>query len=422
MDNTTSNDIIVTIITIGDELLIGQVVDTNSVWIGQKLSERGIEVRSRWVVGDNRQDILYALQAALEISNFVLITGGLGPTKDDITKKTIADFVGVGMYFHQDTFDRISLMFKKLGRTMSENHHDQCLMPENTQILLNKMGTAPGMLFTFGEKILVSMPGVPYEMSYIMEEHIFPLLEKRRKIIVKSRTILTVGVGETIIENRISKIISAFSQDISVAYLPSLAQVRLRITVRGMDSKVVQRDLDEAVTIISKELEDVVFGYDEDTLESKILKLCTTKNIKIATAESCTGGLIAHKLVSIPGSSAYFEGSVVSYSYAAKTKLLSISEESLFEYGAVSEEVVSQMVQGARSSFDVDIALAISGIAGPDGGTEEKPVGTVWLAVGNQNVVETKMIKLGKDRIKNIESSSIYALDLLRRFILKYYF
>jgi nicotinamide-nucleotide amidase len=406
------------ILTVGDEILIGQVVDTNSAWLGQHLSEIGVTVKKSWSVADAHEDITLGLKQALAEADIVFMTGGLGPTKDDMTKKAIADFLGVEMFFHQDTYDRIKRIFDRMGRTMSPAHDDQCLMPVGTQILTNSMGTAPGMLFRHEGKMIISMPGVPYEMKAIMTEEVLPMLVAQVDTTIVHKTILTSGVGETTIENELSDIISTFPSYLKIAYLPSLAQVRLRLSATGRDKTQLNITVEDFANQITEKLGEVIYGHGDSSLEKEVALLCHEKNIKLGMAESCTGGHIASKIVSIPGSSTFFIGGFVSYSYESKVNLLHVNPSTLTTYGAVSEETVKEMVNGAIEALKVDVALSVSGIAGPDGGTPEKPVGTIWICVGNKENKVTFLLKAGKDRSKNIEIASIYALNLLRKFIL----
>jgi nicotinamide-nucleotide amidase len=409
------------IITVGDEILIGQVIDTNSAWLGQQLSDIGIRVRKTWSVSDDHRQIILAMQQALEETDILFMTGGLGPTKDDITKKAIADFLGVDLYFDQPTFDRIQKIFEKLGREMSPHHHDQCLMPVGVQILRNSMGTAPGMLFKHRNKMIISMPGVPYEMKAIMNEEVLPWLSQDSDIHIYHKTILTACTGETTIETAISDILREMPQNIKIAYLPSIGSVRLRLSGSGKNRDVLITNVEKYVDRIVERLGDVVFGFDESSLQKELLHLCKAKNLTVSTAESCTGGAIAARLVTIPGSSAYFKGGVVAYDNSIKENILNVKSETLNRYGAVSEQTVTEMVHGVISLMKANIGVSISGVAGPDGGTDQKPVGTIWIAVGNEQHTSTYLLKAGKDRIKNIESATMYALDLLRRFIQNHY-
>lgn len=408
------------IITIGDELLIGQVVDTNSAWMGQQLSLLGITVKEKLAISDSRQSILDTLAYATTRADVILITGGLGPTKDDITKKVIAEYYADEMVWDQGTWDRIEGLFARWGRPTTEAHRGQCYMPSSCELLPNKMGTAPGMLFKKEHHMLISMPGVPYEMKYIMSEHILPLLKDRYQgTAIVHRTIMTAGEGESRIADRIEAIVDAMPPHMSMAYLPSLGKVRLRITATGTDETTLRQEIKAVEEPIVAELGDLVFGYDDISLVNAIANICLEKGITIGTAESCTGGKVASMIVNEAGSSAYYQGSLVTYSNELKQQLLAVGAETLAAHGAVSEQTVIEMVAGARRQLRVDVAVAISGIAGPSGGSDEKPVGTIWVACGNENKTETYLIKAGKNREKNIEYAANYALIHLRRFILQ---
>lgn len=409
------------IITVGDEILIGQVIDTNSAWLGQKLSEIGISVRKIWSVADESGQIILGMKQALEETDILFMTGGLGPTKDDITKKAIADFLGRDMYFDEPTFERIKSIFEKLGRSMPPSHHDQCMMPNGVEILFNSMGTAPGMLFKHEGKIIISMPGVPYEMKAIMSEIVLPMIKSTSSIKIYHKTILTACTGETTIENMIGDIVTSMPSYIKVAYLPAIASVRLRLSGTGSNETELNDEIQHYTQLISQKLGDIVYGYDDSSLEQEILTLAIQKDLKISTAESCTGGAIASRLVTVPGSSAYYMGSIVAYDNAVKQNLLQVPEETISRYGAVSEETVKAMVIGANHALQSDVSIGVTGIAGPDGGTPEKPVGHIWICVGNKDIQETFLLKAGKNRLKNIETTTFYALDMLRKFILKEY-
>ena len=406
------------ILTIGDELLIGQTVDTNSAWMGEHLSGLGIDVIEKIAVSDSREGIQSGLDRSLKMGDIVLITGGLGPTKDDITKKVMADYFGMEMRFDQATYDRILRLFARWGRSTTEAHRLQCYMPDGAELVENKMGTAPGMIFRHRGKILVSMPGVPYEMKYIMEHKILPLLKEEfttQHII--HHTILTAGEGESRIAAKIESIVDRFPDHISIAYLPNLGSVRLRLTARGENEEELKSEVLNVATEIEEVLGDLVFGYGKDTLSATIGKLAIEKGLTIGTAESCTGGMVSSKIVKTSGSSAYFQGAVTTYSNELKNKLLGVKLETLERYGAVSEETVKEMVIGANKHLGVDVSVAISGIAGPGGGSEEKPVGTIWIACGNTSKMDTLKISAGKNREKNIEYASNYALNVLRKFL-----
>lgn len=407
------------ILTIGDEILIGQIIDTNSAWMGQQLNLMGAEIEKITSVGDNYHDITENLNISQQQADVILVTGGLGPTKDDITKKAIADFLGVKMVFHEPTWTRIERFFNRLGRNTTPAHKEQCFMPEGAEILTNKMGTAPGMWFNHEGTVIVSMPGIPYEMKYLMENEVIPKLTQTfpgRPI--AHRTILTVGEGESRIAQRLENFESSLPENLKLAYLPNLGKVRLRLTGRGDDQQLLEAVLDRKVIEIENLIPDLIFGKDKEDLASAIGKLLLERKLTLGTAESCTGGHIAHLITRIPGSSAYFQGSVVSYSNETKQRLLGVKPKTLESYGAVSEQTVLEMAEGAREPLGCDLAIAISGIAGPSGGSPQKPVGTIWMAVSDGKNHKTYKLQAGKDRLKNIQYASVVALNMIRKFLL----
>jgi len=408
------------IITIGDEILIGQIVDTNSAWMGQQLNMQGIQVEKIITVSDTHKDITEAVDTAFSKADIILLTGGLGPTKDDITKKALADYFGVDMRFSESTYNRIQRLFQKFGKSMTEAHHEQAYMPANADLLMNKMGTAPGMWFEHKGKVLVSMPGVPYEMKYLMEAEVLPKLKKQfpgRPI--AHRTILTVGEGESRIADRIDSFLETLPTNIKMAYLPGTGQVRLRMTGTGDDEKELNILLDQKVEELKPLIAEFVFGVEKEKLEEVVGSMLIKKGMTLATAESCTGGLLAHKITSIPGSSAYFMGSVIAYSNEVKINQLNVKPSTLKKYGAVSEATVKEMVQGALDLLKTDLAISISGVAGPGGGTPEKPVGTIWIAIGDRKNIKAYQLNLWKDRMKNIEYTTTVALNVIRKFLLE---
>lgn len=407
-----------TLITVGDEILIGQVIDTNSAWMGQELNYRGIKVHEIISISDTREAILDAIKRAFEQTDLILMTGGLGPTKDDITKKTLAEYYEVGMTFHQPTYDYILSFFKKLKKEPTEAHREQCFMPNNATLLRNKMGSAPGMWFDEGGKVLISMPGVPYEMKSIMVEEAFPKIKKRFAAMpIAHRTILTIGEGETRIAARMEAFEENLPEEVKIAFLPNLGMVRVRLTATGKDESLLNEMLDRKVKELQGVIPELIFGYETDTIQNVIRKNFVEKGKTLATAESCTGGYIAHMITSVPGSSAYFKGGTIPYSNELKEKMLGVQAATLKEHGAVSEQTVIEMLAGTLSLSGADIAVAVSGIAGPGGGTPEKPVGTVWLAVGDKNGTETRKLELWKDRLKNIEYTTILAFNMIRKFL-----
>lgn len=409
----------VSLLTIGDEILIGQIVDTNSAWMAQQLNLIGARIQEMRSIGDEYAAIHQTLQNALELSDVVLITGGLGPTKDDITKKALADFFGTELVFHEPSFVRLERFFQRIGRPMVPALRQQAFLPANTEVLINKMGTAPGMWFDYHGKVIVAMPGVPYEMQYLMENEVLPRLKAHfpgQPIV--HRTLLTAGEGESNIALRLEDFEQNLPPYIKLAYLPNLAQVRLRLTAIGEDEAQLNRELDAKAAEIRELLGDLIYGTEQESLEQYIGKLLLEQNSLLATAESCTGGYLAHLITAIPGASAYFQGSVIAYANAIKEDVLGVSPQTLATHGAVSEATVREMVPGALRVTGADVAVAISGIAGPDGGTPEKPVGTIWLAVGDRQHTQTLLLKAGKDRVKNIQYASYHALNFLRHFLL----
>lgn len=406
------------VMTIGDEILIGQIIDTNSAWLGQELSKIGIKVVKIVSIQDDLTEIVTNLTDTLDQVKLLFVTGGLGPTKDDMTKVAIAKFLGVDMYFDEPTFAKIKLYFERINRPMSAAHDAQCLMPVGVKLLNNSMGTAPGMLFEHNGKYIISMPGIPYEMKSIMSEEVLPWIKTNfASETILHKTILTAGEGETMIENRIGAIISTFPPSVKIAYLPSLGQVRLRLSARGDNPTELQSTLNYYTELIVAEVSELVYGYDESNLETELGKLCKLKNVKIATAESCTGGNIAARIVSISGSSSYFMGSVVAYDNAVKTSILKVAQSTLDTDGAVSENTVIQMAAGVRKLLNVDVAVSVSGIAGSEGGTTDKPVGTIYICVHNGIAYKVRKLNLTKTRQLNIDTTTNYALNLMRKFI-----
>lgn len=407
------------ILTIGDEILIGQTVDTNSAWIGSKLVEIGAEVVEITTVPDTPDGIRRGLEHALSNAQIVLTTGGLGPTKDDITKKALAQFFNVPLVFDQPTFDRIVRIFHRFGRTVTEAHRTQCMMPSNARLLPNAMGTAPGMWFDHKEQVVVALPGVPFEMKSLLEKEVLPELSRRFQYQpIAHRTLLTAGLGETQLAELVRHFEEELPAHVKLAYLPSLGQVRLRLSGRGTDQAELDREMDQKRNLLYKLVREHVYGFDEDSLEGRLGEALRERGLTIGTAESCTGGRIAHHITNIAGSSDYFKGSIVAYANSVKVGLLNVSPDSLEAHGAVSEPVVCEMVRGALDSLKTDLAIATSGIAGPGGGTREKPVGTIWIAVGTPEKIRTQKLQLGKDRIKNIELTTVFALEMARKFVL----
>ena len=407
------------ILTIGTELLIGQVIDTNSAWLGKKLNELGIEVVERRSIADNPDLIKTSIDALSNLSSIIFTTGGLGPTKDDITKATLAELTGQEMVFHEETYNLIKAYFDKRGFEMKAAHKEQCKMPSDTILLSNNMGTAPGMWMKYKESIIVSMPGVPSEMKYIFNNDLRDkLIEEGVANEIFHRTIHTAGIGETIIADTISDIESNLPKGISLAYLPGIAQVRVRISGNSALIPNIKDKVMEYANEIESRIEKYVYGYDGETLPIALMKILKERGEKLTLAESCTGGYTSHLLVSTSGISEVYDGSITAYSYDLKKKLLGVKKETLETYGAVSEEVVREMVLGAIKATGSNHAIAISGIAGPGGGTPDKPVGTVWIACGNAEKMKLKKLQLTKNREMNIKYSAAISLNILRRLLL----
>jgi nicotinamide-nucleotide amidase len=402
------------IITIGDELLIGQTVDTNSAWMGAELSKLGFDVCRKISIHDIRKDILETLAEVTGKSDVVLITGGLGPTSDDITKHTLCEYFGTRLVTNHDVLDMIEEMYRKRNWPMNDNNRRQAEVPEACRVLKNAVGTAPGMWFEKDKTTFVSMPGVPHEMIYLMNEHVLPELKKRfssQAIIHKN--IMTYGIGESSLAEILTGFEEALPAEIKLAYLPSYGIIKLRLTATGQDIKQLENSMEQQVRKLYNTIPDLIYGEDEESFEAAIGRILKEKGATLSTAESCTGGKIASLLTSIPGSSIYYMGSVVAYENSLKRDLLGVSAETLEKYGAVSKECVEEMATGARRLLKTEYSIATSGIAGPGGGTKEKPVGTIWIAVSSESGTKAHRFNFGTDRIININRFSIAALHLL---------
>jgi nicotinamide-nucleotide amidase len=405
------------IITIGDELLIGQTIDTNSAWIGEQLNLSGVQIYQITSISDDKQHIKQAIKNAESRVDLILITGGLGPTRDDITKNTLCEYFDTHLEMNREILERIEGYFTARGIEVLEVNRQQAALPAAAKIVPNYLGTASGMWFEKDGKVIISMPGVPYEMKAMMETTIIPMVGNyfQTSTILK-KTVLTQGMGESSLALRIQDWESSLRGDgLELAYLPSPGLVKLRVTAREHVVEDAALKLDGYLLELHQLIPDLIFGYSGDTLESVVGQLLLKKNAKLATAESCTGGYIAHLITSIPGSSAYFEGTVVSYSNEIKSNVLGVNMADIEANGAVSEPVVRQMAEGVRAKLKADYSIATSGIAGPDGGTEEKPVGTVWIAVSTPEKTIAKKFLIGKDRERNVRISAIKGLDMLRR-------
>lgn len=402
------------IITIGDEILIGQIVDTNSAWMATELNKIGLRVKQISSVSDDREHILTALAEAAGRVNVIFITGGLGPTKDDITKKTLAEYFGVELVESKEALQNVEEIFARYDRPMIEVNRLQAQVPANCEVILNKNGTAPGMWFNHNGVIYMSMPGVPFEMMYMMEEQVLPKIKATLKLpSIVHKTLLTVGEGESFLAERIADIENDLPPYIKLAYLPKPGQVRLRLSAFGNDEALLQQGVDEFAARIIERI-GPIFMVDQDIpLEKAILNKMEAKGLTLSVAESCTGGYLSHLLTQHAGSSSVFFGGGIVYSYELKEHILGVKNETLTKYGAVSEQTVKEMVEGALLNFKSDFAIAITGIAGPGGGLPDKPVGTVWIAVAGHQKMLIKKYTFGNKRRQNIERSAATALSML---------
>tara|TARA_A200000113_G_scaffold15107_1_gene13596 strand:- start:1836 stop:3083 length:1248 start_codon:yes stop_codon:yes gene_type:complete len=410
------------VISIGDELLIGQTINTNASWIGEQLNNFGFTIAHGAIISDNKNDIILALNNASNRSDIIIITGGLGPTNDDITKHTLTEYFNTSLERNKDIEKNIVAYFKSVTRPILKSNLDQALLPLSCEVLSNSRGTASGMWFEKDNIIYISLPGVPYEMKGIMQEHVFPKLLTKMggETVVVNKTIRTHGMGESFL----AEIIKSWEDkleinNIKLAYLPSPGIVKLRLSVIGLDKLILERKLKETIDELKALIPDQIYGYGNATMEGVVGKLLKERNLTIATAESCTGGSVAKMLTSISGSSSYFNGAIVSYNNQSKVDLLNVDFKDIDDHGAVSQQVVEQMAEGVRNKFHTDYGISTSGIAGPSGGTKEKPVGTVWIAVASKNRIVSKKIKLGYNRERNMHVSSISVLNLLRLELLK---
>jgi nicotinamide-nucleotide amidase len=379
-----------------------------------KLNEEGISVKQISSVSDNREHILTALAEAATRADIILITGGLGPTKDDITKKTLAEYFNVGLVLNADVLANVESIFKKYNRPLLEVNRKQAEVPENCEVISNNNGTAPGMWFNDKGKIYVSMPGVPFEMKYMMEEEVIPKLKTVLTLpVIIHKTILTVGEGESFLAEKIADIEDSLPANIKLAYLPKMGQVRLRLSAYGENKAELIDKIDEFAHKIVERVGINVVAQEDIPLEKVVLNYMAEKGLTLTTAESCTGGYISHLITQHAGSSQVFLGGAVSYSYELKENILGVKNETLWQHGAVSQETVKEMVEGALFNFKSDYAVAVTGIAGPGGGTEDKPVGTVWIAVANANKTLMKKFTFGNKRLQNIERTAVAAFFML---------
>ena len=416
------NTVNASIITIGDELLIGQTIDTNSAFIAQELNKIGVWVKRRLAVGDVYDDIWDALDEEAKLSDIIIITGGLGPTADDITKPLLCKYFGGKLVVNEDVLKHVKYLFEIVFRRpgpMLERNLKQAEVPDVCTVLHNARGTAPGMLFKKDGKVFISLPGVPHEMKGLITSQVVPyLLATIEMPAIVHRTAFTAGQGESMLAELLKDFEPSLPPNIKLAYLPNYGMVKLRLTARGNNKEEVEKELLPYFEQLQVLVKEFLVTNEDVGLETVIGEILKAKGKTMGTAESCTGGYIAHLITSIAGSSSYYNGSVVSYSYEAKENILGVKHKTLETTGAVSQETVTQMLAGALKTLNVDYALAVSGIMGPDGGTDDKPVGTVWIAVGNKEKTETLKLNLRFDRQRNITITANNALNFLRKFIL----
>ncbi len=409
------------IITIGDELLIGQVIDTNSAWMAKELNKIGVWLKRRVAIGDVWDEIKQALDEESEKADIILITGGLGPTADDITKEVLCEYFGGKMVTNEAALANVKYIFETvLKRPMLDVNLKQAEVPDVCTAIPNSRGTAPGMLFERDGKIFVSMPGIPYEMKEMMSFHVLPkLMEQFAMPFIIHRTFITYGLGESFLSERIKPVETALPPHIKLAFLPNLGMVRLRFTAQGSDKKALEKDLDAVEQQLLPYIKDVLVINEDISMETLIARLLDKRKQTVATAESCTGGFISHLLTANANSSSYFTGSIVCYDRKIKETILHVDKQLLEERGTVDKEVVEQMVSGALAAMKSTYAIAVTGLMGPGNGGENKPVGTAWIAVGNENKIVSKEFYFRFDRIRNIELTTMNALNMLRLFILE---
>jgi nicotinamide-nucleotide amidase len=407
--------ILAELLTIGDEILYGQIVDTNSQWMSVELDKVGIKVIRKTSVGDVESEILTAFAEAESRADIILITGGLGPTSDDLTKPLLAKYFNCEMKLHEEALVEVTAFFKSRGRELTETNRLQAFLPICCTKITNAIGTAPGMWFENNGKIFMSMPGVPHEMKKMMTEQVIPRLkEKFKPPVIVHKIIRTVGIGESMLADKIVGWEKSLPPHIKLAYLPSIGEVKLRLTGMGSNEAPLKQEIEALSQKLLPFAGEYIYGYGEEPLEVAVGKLLREKGLTISIAESCTGGYLSHLVTSVPGSSQYFLGSMVPYDYQIKMRQLGVRPEVLEQYGAVSEPTIIEMANIVRAKFNTDIGVATSGIAGPGGATPEKPVGLVWIAYSDKHHTVTKKLQLTTERMLNIKAASNAVLNLIR--------
>lgn len=407
--------ILAELLTIGDEILYGQIVDTNSQWMSVELDKVGIKVIRKTSVGDVESEILTAFAEAESRADIILITGGLGPTSDDLTKPLLAKYFNCEMKLHEEALVEVTAFFKSRGRELTETNRLQAFLPICCTKITNAIGTAPGMWFEKNGKVFMSMPGVPHEMKKMMTEQVIPRLkEKFKPPVIVHKVIRTAGIGESMLADKIESWEKSLPPHIKLAYLPSIGEVKLRLTGMGSNEAPLKEEIDGLSQKLLPFAGEYIYGYGEEPLEVAVGKLLREKGLTISIAESCTGGYLSHLVTSVPGSSQYFLGSMVPYDYQIKMRQLGVRPEVLEQYGAVSEPTIIEMANIVRAKFNTDIGVATSGIAGPGGATAEKPVGLVWIAYSDKHHTVTKKLQLSTERLLNIKAASNAVLNLIR--------
>ncbi len=413
-------EVLAELITIGDEILYGQTLDTNAHWMSGELDEIGVRVIRRTTCGDAEEEILQALREAEQRADIILITGGLGPTSDDLTKPCLAKYFDCDIIMNKQALAELESYMTSRGRGLNKLTRLQAALPEKCEMVSNERGTACGMWFNKSGKVFISMPGVPHEMKFMMREKIIPRLMQEFELpIIYHKIVRLAGIGESWLAERIEDWENALPQNVKLAYLPTFGDLKLRLTANGTDPDAIRLEVDQLIQDLLPLIQEYVYGYDDDSLEFVIGMLLKKNNQKLALAESCTGGYVAHRITSISGSSEYFNGAIVPYQNEMKIEQLGVKPETIEKYGAVSEETVTEMVLNVRQKFNADYGLASSGIAGPGGGTPEKPVGLIWIACAWGNEIKTRKLNLTKDRDVNIQITSVALLTLLHERLVK---
>lgn len=408
------SEIIIKNISIGDELLIGQVINTNAAWLGEQLSGAGFQLHSALTIGDAEKDILDAFNACMD-ADLVLVTGGLGPTADDITKPTVCKFFDTELAFCQPAYDNVVSLFKRRGFAMSERNRSQAMLPKACQYIPNTYGTAPCMWLEKNGVVFAFMPGVPFEMKGIFNDELLPRIKaKFHSVPYEKRVIMTTGIGESFLADKIKDWEDALPSFLSLAYLPQHGMVRLRLSGRHEDARLLHETLENETAKLKSLISDYVFAMQDEPIEHVVFELLKSKGLTFASAESCTGGNIAHRITLIPGSSEVFRGTAVTYATPTKTKVLGVPATTIEQYSVVSQPVVEGMAKGVQELMEADFGLATTGVAGPGGGTDENPVGTVWIGLATHEKVISKRFNFGKDRENVINRATIAAYEMLR--------